>query len=300
MGSSRMKQIGIYVGKHFRVFKNDRGWKTIIFATIIAFLVSFVLGGSMFVYDMDTFSGSFTMVSACIWIGIFNSIQSICKERAIIKREHRTGLHISSYVISHMIYQGVICLIEALVILLISAIFLHYPTSKALLGNIYIEYYITYFLLTYGADVLGLAVSSIVRSTATAMTVMPFVLIIQLIFSGMLFTLSGPMNYVANMTLSKWGLNATCISADYNNLEKVEKVRITRYIKQAGQKKNLPITDEMVQSIVEEAYVDQGGNPAYEYELSNLLTQWGILMVHIFVYGAISIVALEFVDKDKR
>lgn len=300
MGTSRIKQVGIYVGKHFRLFKNERGWKMIIFAAIIALLVSSVLGSSMFVTDMGTFSGTFALVSACIWIGIFNSIQSICKERAIIKREHRTGLHISAYVISHMIYQAIICLVEALLILIISAIFLNYPSDTVLLGNIYLEYFITYFLLTYAADVLGLAISSIVKTPATAMTVMPFVLIIQLIFSGMLFTLSGPMSAVANFTLSKWGLNATCISADYNTLESVQKKQIEAYVVRAVNDNNLPLTSEMVDQIVDEAYGEDNIKEAYIYELDNLLMQWGIILIHTLVYGIISIVALEFVDKDKR
>lgn len=300
MGTSRIKQVGIYVGKHFRLFKNERGWKMIIFAAIIALLVSSVLGSGMFVTDMATFSGTFALVSSCIWIGIFNSIQSICKERAIIKREHRTGLHISAYVISHMIYQAVICLFEALIILIISAIFLTYPTDTVLLGNIYLEYFITYFLLTYASDVLGLAISSIVKTPATAMTVMPFVLIIQLIFSGMLFTLSGPMEHIASLTLSKWGLNATCISADYNTLQSVEKIQIKNYITRAANNNDLPLTAEVINQITDEAYGDGYINETYTYELNNLLMQWGIIILHTFVYGAISIIALEFVDKDKR
>ena len=88
---SRITQIGIYLGKHWRLFINERGWKVLIFGAVISALVSIVLGSGMFVYTMDTFSGGFALISACIWVGIFNSIQNICKERAIIKREHRAA-----------------------------------------------------------------------------------------------------------------------------------------------------------------------------------------------------------------
>ena len=300
MGTTRIKQVGIYVGKHFRLFVNERGWKVIIFAAIIATLISSVLGSNMFVYDYDTFTGSFTLVSACIWIGIFNSIQSICKERAIIKREHRTGLHISSYIISHMIYQAVICVIEAIVILIISAFFIKYPSGNSLFLHTYVEFFITYFLLLYSSDILGIAVSSIVKTPATAMTVMPFVLIIQLVFSGMLFTLSGPVSYLSDITLSKWGLNASCISADYNNLEKSEKLKMESYLKRAVKNQNLTISDEAVTKIIDSAYGEGSINPTYEYTLGNLFSNWGILCIHILVYGAFSIIALEFIDKDKR
>ena len=53
---------------------------------------------------------------------------------------------------------------------------------------------------------------------------MPFVLIVQFLFSGMLFTLQGPAALVGSLTISKWGMNAACVSADYNNLENTELV----------------------------------------------------------------------------
>jgi len=300
MGTSRIKQIGIYVGKHLRLFKNERGWKMLIFSAVIAFIVSSVLGSTMFVTDFDTFSGYFALVSTCIWLGIFNSIQSICKERAIIKREHRTGLHISSYVISHMIYQFIICLLEALIILGISSISLNYPTNTSLIGSIYLEHFITYFLLIYASDILGLAISAIVKSPTTAMTVMPFVLIIQLLFSGLLFELEGNLSVVSKFTLSKWGLNATCISADYNNLESVEKKEIEYYVERAFINKNIPATPDMIDQVVNEIYNDNYIIPAYLHETKNLFKQWGIIIIHTLVYGFISIFALEFIDKDKR
>ena len=122
---SRFAQVRIYLGKHWRLFVNERGWKVLFFAAIISAIVSPVLGGNMFVYTAETFQGTFTLISACIWIGIFNSIQTICKERAILKREHRSGLHMSSYVVSHLIFQAGICLLQAGILLGLSALFLH-------------------------------------------------------------------------------------------------------------------------------------------------------------------------------
>lgn len=297
----RFEQVNIYVGKHFRLFKTEKGWKILLFAAIISFLVSFVLQGTMFVDDVNTQMGFFTLVSACIWIGIFNSIQSICKERDIIKREHRTGLHISSYVISHMIYQALICLCETIILLGVSAFFLKYPTDTALFGSVYVEYFITYFLITYAADVLALAISAIVRSTTTAMTVMPFVLIIQLLFAGVIFPLDGAMGTVAKLTISKWGLTATSISCDYNGLEKFEQ-RETRYqLKQIARSKDVSLSNEQLDEIITEAYSNTDTyDPVYDYSKGNMAKQWGVFLIHILAYGAICIIFLEFIDKDKR
>ena len=298
MGTSRFKQVGIYVGKHFRLFKNEKGWKMLIFAAVIALTVSCVLGGGVFKYDLDTTSGFFAIVSACIWIGIFNSIQAICKERAIIKREHRTGLHISAYVVSHLIYQGILCFLEAILMIGISAIFLRYP-SYSFLGSAYIEFFITYFLLIFTADALGLAISSIVKTPSVAMTIMPFVLIIQLVFAGVIFSLTGPVKYVANATISKWGLNAACISADYNNLESAKKTQMKRELLKISRDNGLNIGSDDIDKIMDEYYEEEDVSE-YGYSLGNLAKQWGILLAHCAVYSAISIVSLEFIDRDKR
>jgi len=298
MGTTRLKQVQIYVGKHFRLFVNERGWKTILFAAVIAFLISSVLQSGMFSIDNQTWSGFFALISACIWIGIFNSIQTVCKERGIIKREHRSGLHISSYVASHMIFQAAICLAEAIIMVAVNAVFLEFP-DHALLGSSYLEYFITYFLVIYSADLLALAVSSIVKTPATAMTVMPFLLIIQLVFSGVLFPLQGGMARVADFTISKWGLNAACTSADYDNLESAEKLGVQSKLHAVVEQNNLPLSREMVDEMVEENFADRH-YPQYAYSMENLAKQWGILLIHCAVYAIVSVVALEFIDRDKR
>ena len=56
------------------------------------------------------------VISACIWSGIFHSIRSVCRERAIVKREYRTGLRLSSYVLAHVLYETALCSAEALII----------------------------------------------------------------------------------------------------------------------------------------------------------------------------------------
>ena len=297
--ASRLTQVGIYLGKHWRLFLNECGWKVLIFGAVISALVSAVLGQNMFVYTGETFRGCFTLISACIWIGIFNSIQSICKERAIIQREHHAGLHISSYVVSHLIFQAGICLVQAGILLGISAAVLNYPAVQPLFGSVLLEYFVTYFLVTYAADVLGLAISAIVRSPTTAMTVMPFVLILQLLFSGMLFTLEGPMGIVGSATISKWGLNATAISADYNNLPNTELVNATVRMQTIVQEEGLPLTNEQVDELMKEHY-EVEINPDYDHKAGSLAANWGFLLMHTAVYAAVAIVALEFVDRDKR
>ena len=92
------KQTSIYFKKIARIAFRERVWKFVIFAVIIATLVAAIVGDDMFTTYESTKSGFFTIASACIWIGIFNSVQSICKEHEIIRAEYRQGMKLSAYI----------------------------------------------------------------------------------------------------------------------------------------------------------------------------------------------------------
>ena len=85
------------------MFWTQKHWRMFIVAAVISLGVSYVQGKKMFKYDLQTWEGITVLVSASIWIGIFNSVQLICRERETLKHEHRTGgLHMSSYFLSHV------------------------------------------------------------------------------------------------------------------------------------------------------------------------------------------------------
>lgn len=260
------QQIKIYFQKWMRLFWTTKGWKVFIFGGIISGLITMVVGNGMFSQMKATNNGAFTLVSACIWIGIFNSIQEICKERDIIKREHRSGMKISAYILARALYEAVICLGQALIILIICAAKFDIPSDGPMFGNGYVDLFIAFFFILLSSDFLGLAISSIVKTTTTAMTTMPFVLIIQLIFADVLFELSGTAKSIANITIGKWGMK--CVGS-IGGLENMYKM--------AGK-----------------------ADKAKEY--ADAAAGEGILMVILFcaIYIGIAIVALSFVDRDKR
>jgi hypothetical protein len=262
---SPFHEIGVYVGKCFRIFMNEKGWTSFFFAVIIVFVISWVSGDNVFKQFAATRSGTFAIVSGCIWVGIFNSIQSICRERAIIKREHRTGLRIPSYIFAHFIYECIICFIQAV---LVTAVFIGLrglPNASMLFSPI-LTLFITFFLTILCADVLGMLVSSIVKNETSAMTIMPFILIIQMVMCGIIFQLEGVAASVADATISKWSVVAICVISNVNSMGDA----------QSGYKDDYLFTEE------------------------HLLWCWYMLIGFIFLYIALSMVALSLIDKDKR
>ena len=85
-------------------------------------------------------------------------------------------------------------------------------------NELFVFFYVGWYLLVFGAAVLGLMISALSSTPTTAMTIMPFVLIVQLILSGVLFSLEGATGFFANFTLSKWGMSAFGAEADLNNM----------------------------------------------------------------------------------
>ena len=271
---SRWGQVRVYAGKCFRQFIDEKQWKNFISALIIIGIISLVTSEDMFLHYQDTKNGTFAVICACIWIGLFNSIQSVCRERAIVKREHRTGLHISSYIAAHVIYEFFICFVETLIVFVV--LYLknadHMPESGLVFPMIP-DMFLTLFLITFSADMIALLISCVVKSETTAMTVMPFVLIIQLVMSGQIFDLSGISEKISNFTISKWGQNGICAIANTNADVNAE-----------------------YEAFIEMKDIAGGCAP----EAKTLLKVWGLLILFSVVYILIGIIALKQVDRDKR
>ncbi len=300
--AGRLGQIRIYLGKLFRIFIHEKDWKVLLMSAVIAFMVAYVVGKNMFINMEATKTGSLAFACCCIWNGFFNSIQVVCRERAIIKREHRAGLHISSYIAAHMIYQAFLCILQVIITLVVYWYAgVTFPTEGLVTGSFVPDITITLFLITYASDMLALMVSCIVRTTTSAMTVMPFLLIVQLVFAGVAFTLNGLPQKISNATISKWGIYAICTEANYNNLPS------TVLLKELRMFRSIPEINDLYTSLTAEDKEDLEEYSAryltvdaYDYQVNNILKEWGILAAFSLLYALIGTVSLEFVDHDKR
>lgn len=272
-------QTHVYFKKISRIAMRERAWKFIIFAAIISFIVASITGKDMFKDFDKTNSGFFTLASACIWIGIFNSIQSICKEHEIIRAEYRQGMKISAYITANVLWQAVLCLVQSAIIFVICCIFIDFSKSTHLLISPYVDNFITIYMLTFGAAILGIMVSSLSGTPTTAMTIMPFVLIVQLIMSGVLFELKDITEAISYITLSKWGMSAFGAESDLNSYE-------------------LAIKDVLVEQHVPIDQLLPKENDFYIHEWGRLILAW-LWLIGITAFNVVvSIVALKLKNRD--
>ena len=219
--TGRQSQISIYLGKQLRFFINENDWKVLPMAAIIAGLVGMVIRKRFWLNMEGDLIGAFAIACVAIWNGCFNSIQSVCRERGIIKREHRSGMHISSYVAAHMIYQFLLCVAQTAITMFV---FRQLDVQIPRMGGGTVTNFaiadlgITFFLITYAADMMSLFLSSISRTTTGAMTLMPFILIFQLVFSGGVIPLPEWSRPLSNFTISNYGIKAIASISGYNEL----------------------------------------------------------------------------------
>ena len=216
----RIGQVQIYLGKLLRMFLYQNDWMVLPMAALVAGLVGIVIRWRMF-YNMEgTLISSLAVACVCLWNGCFNSIQVICRERDVIKREHRSGMHISSYIAAHMIYQAFLCLLQTgITVYVLMSTGVRFPDHSLFGGGFLPEFFISLFFITYAADMMSLWISALCRTTTTAMTVMPVVLIFQLVFSGGMMSLPARLEPVTDYIISNVGLKLITAEADYNHLE---------------------------------------------------------------------------------
>lgn len=336
----RIYQTGVYLGKFFRMFVFQSDWKVMPIAALIAGLVGMVMKNGLFRTMEGTLLGSFAIACICVWNGFFNSIQNVCRERAIVKREHRSGLHISSYITAHTIYQAFMCLLQTIItmfVLIKMGVTIPQDPKGLITGDFIIDLGITIFLTTFAADMMSLLVSSLVRNTTTAMTVMPFLLIFQLVFSGGFFALPDSITFLTDYTITKWGLTASCAQGQYNDLPMTALWKSMKKMRNgsitAGQLKTFMLSSpdfsedpEMVillNSIPDDKEIQfdefitviesQGGGYTIEKKSGELNQEekyssdpaviskcWQMLAIQILIYIGVATAALEFIDKDKR
>ena len=93
-----------------------------------------------------------------------------------------------------------------------------FPANGFMTPWMFLDIAITMLLITYASDMMSLFISSVSHTTTGAMTVMPFVLIFQLVFSGGLIPLPAWSQALSNFTISNYGIRAIAAQSGYNEL----------------------------------------------------------------------------------
>lgn len=274
--TANMRQLGVLIKRYAELIWNDKIRLAILLLqpVVIGILLKLVSNDDVFSVFEDTQTMLFCLSCASIWIGLFNSIQEICKERSILKREYMANLRLPLYTLSKFVIQFVLAAAQALLLTAVFAVSQgEYP--EGIWSDPYVfEVFVTVLLTILASMSIGLLISAVVKTGDKAMTLAPFVLIVQLLFSGILFKLEGAAKYIAYLTVSKWSVESMGSILDLNSMT-------------LRMQKEIPTLEHEAQDI-------------YEHTGVHVLSHWGVLVAMMLVLAVLTTVLLTRVKNDQR
>ena len=185
--------------RYFRIKTNDKinSGIMLIQAPIIAVLICFIFN--------EISSGVLFMIAiSAIWLGTQNAAREIVSEQAIYKRERMFNLDIFPYILSKITVLSSFSIIQSFLFVLILSIG---SNDNMLDLNEPLRIFFWMSFLSIASTFLGLLLSSIVDTTEKAMTIVPLILIPQIMLAGLIAKVSSPLvEILSYFTLSRWGV----------------------------------------------------------------------------------------------
>lgn len=148
----------------------------------------------------------FVLGLSAIWFGLLGASREIVGEQAVIAREGRAGIAPGSVICAKFLTHGLVACLQVTGI-----IALLQPGLLRLSGDALGQLMACLCLTALAAAALGLMLSASVRTYRAVMTIIPVILIPQVLFGGLLRVLQpGSLNEAAGYaTLSRWAFELT-------------------------------------------------------------------------------------------
>lgn len=154
----------------------------------------------------------FTMIASAIWFGIINAAREIVKEEPIYRRERAVNLRLMPYVLSKVVVLGALLAVQDFILLIIVGTKTSYPANGLIWhgqSGAFAELYVTLLLSSFTGLMMGLLVSALVPSSDRAVSIVPVLLIPQIIFANVIFELKGTAgNWISVILPSRWAMQA--------------------------------------------------------------------------------------------
>lgn len=147
----------------------------------------------------------FLVVISAIWLGTNNASRAIVGEQAIFKRERMFNLHLYTYLGSKVFVLGIFAVIQAGLLMAVITLGYqlrgaepHWTSSGG--GFIWLS------MVCIASTIMGLFVSSSLNNLEKVMTLVPLVLIPQIMLAGSITRISSWLvELLSYFTVSRWG-----------------------------------------------------------------------------------------------
>lgn len=275
---SAFRQYGIFLDRYFAILLRDpkKLAMLLVMPVLIALLLKVVSSDGVFDNYNDTKSMLFSLSSSAIWIGLFNTIQEICKERVIVRREYMSKLKLFPYLMAKFTISGILGLLQALLLGGIYCALMGNLPEGILFSSSVPEIILTLWFTILASEAMGFIVSSVAKSGDKAMTYAPILLIVQLLFSGILFEMKGFSELLSMLTISKWSVEALGSSVNLNAMQTLMEI-------------DYPSLN-----------LEREAEAIFDHTAGHLITEWGVLLLMTALFLVITLVLLRSIKKDRR
>ena len=192
-----IRQWGTLSRRYFEVLRKDRLnlFIMLVQPPIIA-LLTFIVMGSFWPRDFLYF----VIALVAMWFGTSDAVREIVRERAVYKRERMFNLGIIPYLFSKLFVLGVIVFFQC-IMLYVPLKFFHLVGLMPMPGELGgVPQFWAMLLTAFVGIGTGLFISALFKSRQLAVTVVPLILIPQILFSGIGGVPQG-LNKVVSMTM---------------------------------------------------------------------------------------------------
>ena len=158
----------------------------------------------------------FVLAAMATFMGTLNSYREICREREIILREASVGVSLPAVVLSKAAVLLLVEVLQAAILAFGFVSIVHVPQNHLLLETD-MEIFITVLLTMFSSSCIGLLISALFTSGESAILAVLVLMIGQVVFSNIMFTVTGAAATISNIIVCRWGMGALGASTDLNS-----------------------------------------------------------------------------------
>jgi ABC-type multidrug transport system ATPase subunit len=202
-----LDQARILAGRHVRLIGRDRTALTFSLLQGIGIgLLTAVVAARPFTWVTQGNAPGFVFACASVWFGMIGSVRELVKERNIWRREFLAGGSLPAYLGAKVTVLGAVAAVQSLTLTLVIGLTLGLPGSSPL-GNGFLGFFISLWLANLCGMSVGLYVSAGASNADRAMSIVPYLLITQLVLCGVLFRL-GVLTFASWFMPARWAVSA--------------------------------------------------------------------------------------------
>jgi ABC-type multidrug transport system ATPase subunit/ABC-type multidrug transport system permease subunit len=208
-GRSLAKHTAVLTARYLRTFVRDRRTLAILLAQapLMALLIALLYPSHLLALPdrQPTRSAQFVflLITAALWLGLIDACREIVKERSIVLRELAVGVRLDAYLLAKASIMFVIAALQCILLVAVATVIqpLHARPSA------YLSLTALVLLTSWSMVGLGLVVSSVARSVDQATSLIPLLLIPQLLFGAALVPfarMAAAVKGLSDVMVSRW------------------------------------------------------------------------------------------------